>query len=58
VARQGQGPALETALHRTDLPETKVCTFPQGLYDKAQKEAWTVITMKNDWKRIFAFKHP
>ena len=37
------------------LPDTKVGTFPQALYDKAQKEGWTVISMKNDWKRIFAF---
>ena len=38
------------------LPETKVGTFTQALYDKAQKDGWTVISMKNDWKRIFAFE--
>jgi phosphoglycolate phosphatase-like HAD superfamily hydrolase len=37
------------------LPDTKVGTFPQALYDKAQKEGWIVISMKNDWKQIFAF---
>jgi hypothetical protein len=37
------------------LPDTKVGTFPQSLYDEAQKREWTVISMKNDWKRIFAF---
>jgi hypothetical protein len=33
------------------------CTgiFTQALYDEANKNAWTVISMKNDWKRIFAF---
>jgi phosphoglycolate phosphatase-like HAD superfamily hydrolase len=38
------------------LPDSKVGTFSQALYDKAQKEGWTVISMKNDWKRIFAFE--
>ena len=37
------------------LPDTKVGTFPQALYDKAQKDGWVVISMKNDWKQIFAF---
>src|SRR5213596_3537813 len=38
------------------LPDTKVGTFPQALYDKAKKDGWTVISMKNDWKKIFAFE--
>ena len=38
------------------LPDTKVGTFPQPLYDEAQKQGWIVISMKNDWKRIFAFE--
>ena len=37
------------------LPDTKVGTFTQALYDEAKKENWTVISMKNDWKRIFSF---
>jgi hypothetical protein len=37
------------------LPATKVGTFTQTLYDEAGKQGWTVISMKNDWKRIFAF---
>jgi hypothetical protein len=37
------------------LPDTKVGTFPQALYDEATKKGWTVISMKDDWKRIFAF---
>ena len=37
------------------LPDTKVGTFTQVLYDEAKKDGWTVISMKNDWKRIFAF---
>jgi phosphoglycolate phosphatase-like HAD superfamily hydrolase len=37
------------------LRDTKVGTFTQALYDKAQKDGWTIISMKNDWKQIFAF---
>ena len=37
------------------LPDTKVGTFTQALYDEAKAKGWTVISMKNDWKRIFAF---
>ncbi len=38
------------------LPDTKVGAFTQALYDEAQKQGWTVISMKNDWKKIFAFE--
>src|SRR5262245_26842179 len=38
------------------LPDSKVGTFTQALYDEAEKDGWTVISMKNDWKRIFAFE--
>ena len=37
------------------LPDTKVGTFTQALYDEAKQKGWTVVSMKNDWKRIFAF---
>jgi len=37
------------------LPDTKVGTFTQALYDEAKTKSWIVISMKNDWKRIFAF---
>jgi phosphoglycolate phosphatase-like HAD superfamily hydrolase len=38
------------------LPDTKVGAFTQALYDEAKKKGWTVISMKSDWKRIFAFE--
>ena len=38
------------------LPDTKVGTFTQDLYDEAKKGGWIVVSMKNDWKRIFAFE--
>ena len=42
------GPAL-------GLPNTKVGTFTQALYEEAIEQGWIVISMKNDWNRIFAF---
>jgi len=41
------GPAL-------GLPDVKLGAFTQGLYDQAKKDGWTVVSMKNDWKQIFA----
>ena len=38
------------------LPDNKVGTFTQALYDEAKKDGWIVISMKNDWKQIFAFE--
>ena len=37
------------------LPDTKVGTFTRALYDEAKLRDWAVISMKNDWKRIFIF---
>ena len=39
------------------LPDTRVGTFTQALYDEAKKNGWTVISMKKDWKAIFAFEN-
>ena len=44
----GYGPAQ-------GLPDTKVGSFTQALYDEAKNKGWTVISMKEDWNRIFAF---
>ena len=38
------------------LPNTRVGAFTQRLYDEAKQKGWAVISMKNDWKRIFAFE--
>jgi phosphoglycolate phosphatase-like HAD superfamily hydrolase len=40
----------------TGLPATKVGALTQVLYDQAKKNGWTVISMKDDWKKIFAFE--
>jgi len=36
------------------LPDTKVGRFPQELYDRAKKSGWIVISMKDDWRRVFS----
>lgn len=66
--RSGAGPRLAMLVLHDDstreyaygpaqgLPDTKVGTFSQALYDEAKKSGWTVISMKNDWKRIFSFE--
>jgi phosphoserine phosphatase len=37
------------------LPNTPFGTFPQSLMEEAKKKGWVVISMKADWKKIFAF---
>jgi hypothetical protein len=38
------------------LPDFKVGTFTQGLYDEAKANGWTVISMKDDRKQIFTWE--
>jgi phosphoglycolate phosphatase-like HAD superfamily hydrolase len=38
------------------LPATKIGTFTQAFYDEAMKNGFVVISMKDDWKRIFTFE--
>ena len=35
------------------LPAAKLGAFTQALYDQTQKDGWTVVSMKDDWKTIF-----
>ena len=35
------------------LPDVKLGAFTQAVYDQAQKEGWTVVSMKDDWKQVF-----
>jgi phosphoglycolate phosphatase-like HAD superfamily hydrolase len=37
-------------------PESKIGTFSDSLMAEAKKNGWTVISMKNDWKRVFPFE--
>ena len=36
--------------------ESKIGTFSDALMAEAKKNGWTVISMKDDWKTIFAFE--
>jgi len=38
------------------LPDVKLGAFTQSLYDQSRNEGWIVVSMKNDWNRIFAFE--
>src|SRR5271154_5294707 len=63
----GDGARLMMLVHHDDanreyaygpgggLPDTHVGTFSEALLANAKKSGWNVISMKNDWKRIFAF---
>jgi hypothetical protein len=37
------------------LPNTSVGTFSAALLNEAEARSWMVISMKNDWNRLFAF---
>ena len=37
------------------LPDTKFLTFPEALMEEAKQKGRVVISMKNDWARVFAF---
>ncbi len=64
-AQAGGGERLMMLVHHDDAkreyaygPDTKVGTFSDSLMAEATKRGWTVISMKNDWKRIFSFDSP
>jgi hypothetical protein len=58
----GSGARLMMLVHHDDAREyvygadSKVGTFPDALMAEAKKNGWVVISMKDDWKRIFAFE--
>lgn len=35
------------------LPDSKVGTFTQGLFDETKEKDWIIIRMKEDWKQVF-----
>jgi phosphoglycolate phosphatase-like HAD superfamily hydrolase len=66
--RAGDGPRLAMIVLHDDakreyaygpargLPASNVGTFTQALLEQAGRQGWVVISMKDDWKRIFAFE--
>jgi hypothetical protein len=60
----GSGARLMMLVHHDDAvrefaygAESKIGTFSDALMAEAKKDAWTVISMKNDWKVIFPFEN-
>jgi hypothetical protein len=63
----GDGARLMMLVHHDDgtreyaygpgggLPDTHVGTFSEALLTQANKSGWIVISMKDDWKRIYPF---
>ena len=59
----GDGARLLMLVHHDDDkreyaygPKSKIGMFSDALMAQAKKNSWSVISMKNDWKRIFAFE--
>jgi len=59
----GNGARLMMLVHHDDPqreyaygPETKVGTFSEALMAQAQKRGWVVISMKKDFKKVFAWE--
>jgi phosphoglycolate phosphatase-like HAD superfamily hydrolase len=59
----GNGARLMLLVHHDDArrewaygPESKIGTFSDALMAEANQQGWTVVSMKNDWKKVFAFE--
>ena len=39
------------------LPDVKLGAFTPALYEQTKKDGWTVVSMKDDWKQVFAFEN-
>jgi hypothetical protein len=59
----GPGARLMMLVHHDDAvrefaygAESKIGTFSDALMAEAKKNGWTVISMKNDWKRVFVWE--
>jgi phosphoserine phosphatase len=62
-AQGGGGARLMMLVHHDDAvrefeygPKSPIGTFSDALMAEAKEKHWTVISMKNDWKRIFQFE--
>jgi phosphoglycolate phosphatase-like HAD superfamily hydrolase len=59
----GQAPRFMMLVHHDDPireyeygPNSKVGTFSDALAAEAKERGWMVVSMKNDWKRVFSFE--
>jgi phosphoglycolate phosphatase-like HAD superfamily hydrolase len=63
--QSGGGTRLMVLVHHDDDQreyaygaKSKIGTFSDALMAEAKKNRWNVISMKNDWKRVFPFEMP
>ncbi len=61
--QEGDGARLMVLVHHDDAdreyaygPTSKIGTFSDALMAQAKQKGWVVVSMKNDWKRIFAWE--
>ncbi len=61
--QDGKGTRLMVLIYHDDAQreyaygtDSKIGTFPASLMDKAKSKGWAVVSMKNDWKRVFPFE--
>lgn len=61
--RSGSPTRLAVLVHHDDAQrewaygaESKIGTFSDALAAEAKKDGWTVVSMKEDWKIVFAFE--
>ena len=59
----GDGARLMVLVYHDDAdreyaygPKSKIGTFSAALMAQAKQKGWVVVSMKNDWKRIFAWE--
>jgi phosphoglycolate phosphatase-like HAD superfamily hydrolase len=59
----GGGIPIMALVHHDDAvreyaygPDSKIGTFSEALMEEAKAKGWLVISMKNDWKRIFSWE--
>jgi hypothetical protein len=59
----GDGARLMMLVHHDDDkreyaygPQSKIGTFSDALMAQAKKNSWNVVSMKDDWKKIFTFE--
>ncbi len=59
----GVGACLMMLVHHDDAKrefehgaESHIGTFSESLMAEANKNRWTVISMKDDWRTVFAFE--
>lgn len=60
-SQSNKGKSLQLLVHHDDSAreykydtDSKIGTFSQSLMEEANKKGWIIVSMKNDWKKIFS----